>query len=127
MSRCVRTLRRSSIKKLKEFFLGLTKEGITQFNPQVAYKALLKNGVASFLLDNLLAHFTGNGIESDAVKNVRHDAKEMYLYVLTTNFGAVSSKFVVRTCRYSALTFCRTLLTAPFLVPWPYKWAARLY
>jgi len=49
-----------------------------------------KNGVASFLLDNLVAHLTGNGIENDAVNNVRHDVKALYLHVLTTNFGAIS-------------------------------------
>jgi len=44
-----------------------------------------KNGVASFLLDNLVSHLTGNG---DAT--VQSDVKALYLHVLTTNFGAIS-------------------------------------
>jgi len=47
-----------------------------------------KNGIASFLLDNLVAHLTGNGGSSS--ENVRHDVKALYLHVLTTNFGAIS-------------------------------------
>ena len=48
-----------------------------------------KNGVASFLLDNLVSHLTGNGDPAGG-SSVTSDVKALYLHVLTTNFGAIS-------------------------------------